>query len=308
MALLCHPATLQLCNFATLQLFHLLTMPSQKNFDLVILDLDGTIIDLYRPGGISPFVLQTIADVQAAGVPVTIGTGRTLAYIHKNLRHLNITTPAVTVMGAVIGNPATGQILEKSELELDAARWVAQFMSEQKLVCGFYFCHDDGSFHIAQNFDGTKSQEFYDHVITTPRQVGSDLNALLAGTNAPRPIKFLSVNDLDEGVDIAPLLRNTIGNSTTIVRTHPMLVEGTALGIDKGSGLHKLCALLGIDISRVLAIGDADNDIPMLEVAGMSVAMGNGTPGAKAAAHWIAPSISDDGAAVTMRKYILGEE
>lgn len=282
-------------------------MTPTKRFDLVVLDLDGTIIDLYRPGGISPFVLQTIADVQAAGVPVTIGTGRTLAYIHKNLSHLNLTTPAITVMGAVIGNPATGEVLEKSELAIDAARWVAQFMAEQQLVCGFYFCHEDGSFHIAQNFEGSKSAEFYDHVITTPRQVGVDLLELLKNDNAARPIKFLSVNDLDEGADIAPALRHTIGNSTTIVRTHPMLVEGTAFGVDKGAGLRKLCRQLDIDIARVLVIGDADNDIPMLEAAGMAVAMGNATSGAKSVADWIAPTISDDGAAVTMRKYVLGE-
>ncbi|MFN8443420.1 MAG: HAD family hydrolase [Caldilineaceae bacterium] len=280
-------------------------MSSSKPFDLVILDLDGTIIDLYRPGGISPVVLESIAAVQAAGIPVTIGTGRTLAYIHKNLRHLNITTPAVTVMGAVIGNPATGEVLAKRELEVDASRWIADFMEREKLVCGFYFCHEDGSFHIAQNFDGSKSQEFYDHVITTPRLVGVDLKSLFKMPEPACPIKFLSVNDLDEGADIAPRLRQAIGHSTTIVRTHPMLVEGTALGVDKGGGLRQLCDLLDIDIARVLAIGDADNDIPMLEAAGTAVAMGNATPGVIAVADWVAPSIHDDGAAVALRKFVL---
>ena len=50
----------------------------QPPFDLVILDLDGTILDLYRAEQVSAAVQTAIAEVQAAGVPVTIGTGRTL--------------------------------------------------------------------------------------------------------------------------------------------------------------------------------------------------------------------------------------
>ncbi len=276
-------------------------------FDLVILDLDGTIIDLYSPGGVAQEVLETIQLVQAAGVLVTIGTGRTLAYICSHLSHLGVTTPVVSAMGAVIGDPVSGKVLEKNEVSHKSAHWVAQWSTERQLVCGFYFCDEQGRFRIVQNFDGSKSQEFYDHVITTPRQVGVDLATTLVGTEANAPIKFLLVNDLNEGEDIAPHLRSMIGGDTTIVRTHPMLVEGTALGVDKGYGLRHLCKLLGIDIRRVLAIGDADNDIPMLEAAGTAVAMGNATPGVLAVADWVAPNVDQHGAAVAMRRFVLRE-
>ena len=52
------------------------------------------------------------------------------------------------------------------------------------------------------------------------------------------------------------------------MRTHIWLVEATARGVDKGSGLLRLCDILGIDPQRVMAIGDSENDIPMLQAAG----------------------------------------
>ena len=56
-----------------------------RSFDLVVLDLDGTILNQYRREEISPAVQAAIAAVQARGVAVTIGTGRTLDYLRHHL-------------------------------------------------------------------------------------------------------------------------------------------------------------------------------------------------------------------------------
>jgi len=85
-------------------------------------------------------------------------------------------------------------------------------------------------------------------------------------------------------------------------------VEATAAGVDKGEGVRHLLALLGVDPARVLAIGDNENDVPVLRLVGMPVAMGNATASVKALAQWIAPSIDDEGAALAMRRFILGGE
>ncbi len=82
---------------------------SNPPFDLVVLDLDGTILDLYRHSDITPRVRETIARVQDAGIPVTIGTGRTLDYVRGYIGPLGITTPVITTQGAVIGDPVTGR-------------------------------------------------------------------------------------------------------------------------------------------------------------------------------------------------------
>jgi hydroxymethylpyrimidine pyrophosphatase-like HAD family hydrolase len=75
--------------------------------------------------------------------------------------------------------------------------------------------------------------------------------------------------------------------------------------VDKGSGLRTLCDLLGVEIGRVIAVGDSDNDIPMLRAAGLGVAMGNANARVKAVADWIAPSLDEDGVAATIHQWVL---
>ncbi|MCB0134347.1 MAG: HAD hydrolase family protein, partial [Caldilineaceae bacterium] len=98
-------------------------MSQTHPFDLVVLDLDGTIINAYERAPISQAVHDTIAAVQALGVPVTIGSGRTLDYIRNHIPgDLRLTHPVIATQGAVIGDPVTGHVLAEVHLPLDSAR------------------------------------------------------------------------------------------------------------------------------------------------------------------------------------------
>jgi Cof subfamily protein (haloacid dehalogenase superfamily) len=92
----------------------------------------------------------------------------------------------------------------------------------------------------------------------------------------------------------------------TIVPSHPYLVEGLPKGVHKGHGLTWLAEYLGIPPQQVLAIGDSDADVPMIEWAGIGVAMGNASPAAKAPATWVAPTLEEDGAAVAIERFCFG--
>lgn len=290
-----------------------------RPFDLVILDLDGTILDLYQPAPIAPAVQKAIAAVQAAGIPVTIGTGRTFEYVRQYVAPLRITTPVVTTQGAVIGDPRTGRVLDRVAMPLPLARRAAAWIDEHDYVTAFYFSDEEGRTHIVQNRNGPE-EAFYDHVFGTPRTYQERLTALLADETVTRrwmPLKFLIVcdavaddgqggyGDTEEEDKIVAELEAALSPGLYITRTHPRLVEGTPQGADKGEGLRRLCRLLGIDPARVLAIGDSDNDIPMLETAGYAVAMGNASPGVRAVADWVAPSLSEDGVARALERLIL---
>jgi Cof subfamily protein (haloacid dehalogenase superfamily) len=276
-----------------------------RPFDLVVLDLDGTVQDLYHHAPISAGVKAAIAAVQAAGIPVTIATGRTLDYIRQHMTELGITTPVVTTQGAVVGDPVTGHILAETTIPLPLARQAAAWIDAQPFVTAFYFNDDDGHIHIYQNREG-EDIAFLDHVFGFPREIYAPFAPILAGDNARAPLKFIVVEDFARfGVDVLGELTARFSPHMTITRTHPQLVEGTAQGVDKGMGVLHLCDVLGVDQRRVLAIGDSDNDIPMLEAVGFGVAMGNSTPGVIAAANYNAPSVADDGVAVTLQDLIL---
>lgn len=279
-----------------------------RQFDLVILDLDGTIINAYQRLPISQVVHDTIAAVQAAGVIVTIGTGRTLDYIRHSLHgNLELTHPVLTTQGAVIGDPVTGHVLAEVALPLDKARDIAAFVDEHRYPTAFYFNDADGRTQVFRNSLGaTPSEEvLLQHLLGVPGVQVETFLPLLAAPNAHPPVKVIAFNHGIPGdIDLLPEYQQRFP-SLSITRTHEWLVETTAAGVDKGSGLRRLCDLLGIDIRRVMAIGDSDNDIPMLEAAGLGVAMGNAGDHVKAVADWIAPTIDEEGAAVAMRRWIL---
>ena len=74
-------------------------------------------------------------------------------------------------------------------------------------------------------------------------------------------------------------------------------LECSAAGVSKGSGLERLCGLLGIPPAECIAVGDADNDLPMLRTAGLGIAMGNASEHVKAAADRVVSDCDHGGCA-----------
>lgn len=76
-------------------------------------------------------------------------------------------------------------------------------------------------------------------------------------------------------------------------------------GVDKGLGLTKLCEYLGISLTEVMVIGDSDNDLEMIEIAGTKIAMGNAYDCVKKIADHIVSTNDEDGVAEAIEKFAL---
>lgn len=77
-------------------------------------------------------------------------------------------------------------------------------------------------------------------------------------------------------------------------------------GLNKGSGLIQMAELLGIDLGRTVAVGDEENDVSMIQAAGIGAAMANGIEGARQAADYITERDNNHGgAAEVIQKFIL---
>lgn len=63
----------------------------------------------------------------------------------------------------------------------------------------------------------------------------------------------------------------------------------------KGEGLRFAAATMGVPLADTVAIGDSDNDLTMIEVAGIGIVMGNGEQCAKDAADWVADAVNASG-------------
>ena len=82
-------------------------------------------------------------------------------------------------------------------------------------------------------------------------------------------------------------------------------LEFNKAGISKATGVRFLSEYLGVSVNDVIAIGDSENDIEMLKIAGTGIAMGNAVEEAKAAADDITASNDEDGVAKAIEKYLL---
>lgn len=98
----------------------------------------------------------------------------------------------------------------------------------------------------------------------------------------------------------------SMGLSVSAVYSEIASLELTAAGVNKGTGLVKLCEHLGISVDETIAVGDADNDIAILKTAGLAVAMGNAEEYVKALADVVVADCDHDGCAEAIEKYLLG--
>lgn len=96
-----------------------------------------------------------------------------------------------------------------------------------------------------------------------------------------------------------------LSKTFSTVRSQSYIFEAMPKGVTKASALAKLSAELGLSPDEVMAIGDADNDLEMLEFAGISVAMGNASESVKAVAKYETASCDEAGVARAIEKYAL---
>lgn len=260
---------------------------------LLALDLDGTIlIDLHI---ITPRTQAAIRAAVAQGVHVALATGRVYDVTHKFVELLGLTTPTICSQGAMIYNGWTGQVIHHIDMPVPLA---------EKLI-------DLARLHnLALNLN-VNGQFYTEHLSPMTRQVlvGSgatvleiaDLKEMLT-VPALKGVIVLPAAELDAAL---AALQGGLGDELSVVRSSDVLIEIFAANVSKGHALAVLAHHLGVPRNEVMAIGDHDNDVEMLAWAGLSVAMGNASQPAKAAAKVIAPPISEDGAAWAIEEFIL---
>ena len=285
----------------------------RSRIELVVLDMDGTIYGRQCAGGFSPRVRRAIAAVQEAGTPVTVATGRIFDFVRAVAPELGITLPVITAQGAVIGDPVSGEVLYQALIGQEAARSVAAWADGEERTTVFYLNGSGGRTRLVQSapitgngqsgWEGWDSAT-YDHWFGSPREMRESLSEVVSEPGA-QPLKFITVNDRTREPDQTAALQREFGDGVHMSRSHQYLVEGTAPEANKGHGLLWLTERLGIDPERVLAIGDNENDIPMLRAVGLAVCMGQATAVVRAEADWIAPTLDEEGVAVALERFVL---
>ena len=276
-------------------------------FRLFAVDIDGTLVN--SRDELTVAARQAIARVVDAGVRVVLATGRRYGRALPLVEPLQLDVPVITASGALIKLPGSHRTLFRARLE-------RALLCEVLLVID---CHGYDAMLYTDNFD--QGFEFYRPPNEAPEPLLAEFFSLNEGWSRDWPGLMVEPPD-----DIFACF--AMGTQSDMQRVHKALqqrlpeklythvlrsprytgymCEIAPAGITKWSGIQHLAREWDIDNDEICAIGDDVNDLPMIEAAGLGIAMGNALSEVRAAADLVVPSCDEDGI-VEAARVILGD-
>ncbi|MEM6393770.1 MAG: Cof-type HAD-IIB family hydrolase [Planctomycetota bacterium] len=271
-------------------------VPSVPSYDLIAVDLDGTLIRSDRR--LNKRDIKAIHDATAAGVRVVICTARPPRTVREIYRVLGLNTLMVNYNGAMIRQPATSENLLHLPLPGELVREVVEVARE-----------DEPDLIVNIEVQDKWYTDRFDPELTTataathPPDVVGPLDEVYG-----QPVTKLML--LAEPERLGPVrakVARQFRNRVTVVMSDEHMAQVVNPAVDKGFALAWVAGCYRVTPDRVMAIGDAPNDAGMLRWAGLGVAVDNAWREAMDAADVMVPSNDESGVAAAIRRYALGE-
>jgi Cof subfamily protein (haloacid dehalogenase superfamily) len=257
------------------------------------LDVDGTL--LAGAPVPTPRVLAALRALVAADVRVGVATGRPFGAVQRLIEAAGLTGPHVAHNGAAVLD-GDGALLRAWSIQPDAVDALIRFgAGRDDLLVEIYTAdaYRPSRDHPLSNIHTDLLGLPPAGLIRSAADLGDEpaVRAVVIATTAAAERDAMAVGrelGLATGASSAPTL------------TGIRFVNVTDGATDKGIGVAAAAGTLGIDLAQVAAIGDEHNDIPLLGRVGTGIAMGDAAAEVRAAAHLVAPTFAEDGAAVAL--------
>ncbi len=269
---------------------------------LIFLDIDGTL----TPAGsnVPPeSALKAIRAAQAKGHKVLLCTGRNLAMLSPLLKY---------GFDGVVAS-AGGYVEFGGQVIYDCP------MSDRQRDIALQTLHESGVFCTIETKDATYGDADLGDFLSQSQGGNSEIQrwrAALAGELGIQPMEnydgrpiykvvFMCREDSQLDKARAALEEEFLFCCQTV--TKPACLNGELINrkFDKGKGIQRLCAHLGVDIRDTFGFGDSMNDLEMVQTVGVSVVMENGNEQLKALADYVCPRVEEDGLANAFARYQL---
>ncbi len=259
---------------------------------LIATDLDGTLLD--ESGEVSDENARALADAVAAGITVCIATGRSHASASRFARQLGIDDSIViSYNGAMIRRVSDDDSLLHVPVDAELAAAIVRHCIEQRLHLDYFI--DDNLYVTHVDY---WARLYLARTGDLPIPVG-DLRRFDGRT----PTKLLVSADPELVTDYFPLEQERWAGRLFVTHSLPEYIEYLNPQATKGNALRWLAGHLRIPMEHVMGMGDQLNDLPMIESAGIGVAMPGACEKVKQAADYVAAS-SADGVAEAVRHYV----
>ena len=273
---------------------------------LLAMDLDGTaLLDDHKT--FSPRLRAALDAAARKGVAIVPTTGRQYAMLPPAV-HTGAAWEDLCILcsGGEIRRLRTEELLETHYIETDVARRVMEIAAQLGQPVEL---SADGQLYLTRESwdmqrEHAESLQFHlNSILTTRGREVSSLDAVLEQPGLALDKINLPYVPCEQRAEAERLLTTA---PISFAWSSPHSIEITHSLATKANGMLMVCELLGVDSAHTMAIGDSDNDISMLRVAALGVAMGSAPQEVKDAADAVTGSNMEDGAAIAIERYILG--
>ncbi|MDQ2992049.1 MAG: HAD family hydrolase, partial [Candidatus Eremiobacteraeota bacterium] len=231
---------------------------------LVAFDLDGTLIG--RDATVRPRVVAAIEKMRERGIAGAIATGRMYRNAAPFANGLGFGAPVICYQGAAVVDPGNDEILREDPLANEPAMEVVRAAREWGAYVQLY--RDDN--YYCEDVD--RFAKIYERVSGVRPTVVPSLEEAFAGRSSTKAVLVVDPEDAD---GFATMLRERLGATAYVTRSYPEFVEIMNPAVDKGDALRFVAERLGFEMDEVAAVGDAWNDVALLQAAGLGIAMGS---------------------------------
>lgn len=274
---------------------------------LLVLDIDGTLLD---PSDIvTPVVRAAIAEARQQGVEVALATGRRLRSTLPIVAELGLRVPLVVYNGALVWSTEQGQPLNEVPLSPEVLAAIRDRAAEVDLAPVLLQgpCHGEQLIipeplseqmreDVARFISGPRLKER----VSVPWEALPEQREILTVDLFGREPLLHAATDRLAAQGLA-IFHHAPGSWASYWAVNIHMPE-----VSKAAGVARLARDLGLTMADVVAVGDGENDLPLLEAAGIGVAMGNAPAHVQARADVVVRGHDEDGVAEAIERFVLG--
>ena len=255
--------------------------------DLIALDLDDTLLNSSLC--ISEGNRRAIVAAENAGIEIVLATGRNYAGVRRYIPLLDLGRKGnflVCSNGAEILEAVSGSVVERLLLSSEFCHEAAAFIDAENLPWQVYM---EGKIFCSRINDWALMDE---KITGQPLLQAGPRDSLFQDGQT----KFVVPGEPERIAELYEKASSCFKGKAEVVTSKPYFMEILPLGADKGSALDRLTRRLGIPMDKVMAIGDAMNDLSMIQEVGWGCAPSNALEQIKAAARYVSEKSHDQDA------------
>lgn len=267
-------------------------------FDLVAIDIDGTLIDSTLK--ITKPVFEAIQRVVDTGAKIVLCTGRPFPGAENYMKALGLTREGdyiINYHGALVQRTDTGEIILDHQLTYDdMMKWHSLAKAHNS---NFQAIRNEGVYSEQTDFSPKALIEPFVNEMPLRVRTLAEMDQEIAYS------KFMMKNDEPVTQNLEDHVPVEYRKNYTVIRSEADSLEVLNKRASKGQSLKELANFLEIPRERVMAIGDSGNDIDMVEYAGLGIGMGNAVAEVKDVADVLTDTNNEDGVAKAIDRYFF---